>query len=252
MRLMKHLLFVGGVLLGLGVAVLMAWGRLSRESATPMAVSAATAALPTGVGFGGLPGRSTVTPANETPFALPTAPRTPVVTSPLAFPTPTPERSPTPARLCSTVFPIESVEAIRFGVTTLAQLEAAFGTATYQSGRPTRFRFEDEGCVLLVTIGVYEALAAELWAYGTLDLLLERYGPPAGVGVSQGNLTLLMVGNAVLLYPDAGIIAVFDAAPGDLTRATPISSLQFRPSYDLDAQFRRLNARAVDWQPPLR
>jgi len=199
-----------------------------------------------------LPARATSTPSGGTPLVVPTAPLTPQVTSPFVFPTFPPPLSATPSRDCTAVFPLESVEAIRFGTTTIPQLEAAFGHAAYVGGRPTRFRFEDRGCTLRVTIGFQEALEAELTNYGTLGLLLDRYGPPTAVGVSQGNLTLLTIGNAVLLYPDRGITAIFDVRPDELSLDTPVNTLDFRPPYQVSRQIRRLNLQPVEWQPPLR
>jgi hypothetical protein len=176
-----------------------------------------------------------------------------LVTSPFTFPTRPPEISPTPASDCTAVFPIESVERIEFGETTVAQLEATFGHAGFPAGRPPRLRFEDDGCMLLVTLGIQEALEAELVNYGSLGLLLDRYGPPPAVGISQGNLTLLTVGNAVLLYPDQGVIAICAAGPDEISRATTVGQLVFRPPYTADQQITRLNLQPVeDWVPPLR
>jgi hypothetical protein len=209
--------------------------------------------LATSPGPTGLPIRATPTPSSATPFMLPTALITPMVTSPFTFPTRPPDVSPTPAHDCTSVFPLESVERITFGETTATQLEAAFGRAVSRGGRPPALRFERGTCTLIVTLGIQEAQEAELRSYGSLGLLLDRYGPPAAVGISQGNLTLLAVGNAVLLYPDQGLIAIFDAEPDALDRATPISHLYFRPAYATDKQIARLNLRSVEnWSPPLR
>jgi hypothetical protein len=196
-----------------------------------------------------LPGRSTATPDV---FDITTIPQTPLVTSPFTFPTSPPDYLPTPAQDCTGVFPLDSVEAIEFGQTTVPQLEASFGHPVYQGGRPMRFRFEDKGCILLVIMGINEAQEAELLMYGTLDLILERYGSPAAVGLSQGNLTLPMVDSAVLLYPELGIIAIFDVSPDELTRSTPVSTLYFRAPFEVDQQITRLNLSPVEWQPPLR
>lgn len=198
---------------------------------------------------GNLPGRSTPTPDT---FDITPIPQTPLVTSPFNFPTSPPDISPTPAQDCTAVFPIESVEAIDFGQTTIPQLEASFGHPVYQGGRPTRFRFEDKGCILLVIMGITEAQEAELLSYGTLDWVLERYGSPAAVGISQGNLTLPLVGSAVLLYPELGIIAMFDAPPDELTGSTSVSTLYFRDPFEVEQQLTRLNLSSVEWQPPLR
>lgn len=198
-----------------------------------------------------LPGRATdaatAVPSASAPFAPGSPPATPLVTSPFNFPTPEP--SSTPSRDCTTVFPLDSIAAIDFTRITLPQLEAAFGQAISQGGRPTRYRFESEGCTLLVSIMGQEA---ELPGYGTLDLLLERYGPPAAAGLSEGNLALVMVGYGVLFYPEQGMIALFDAPPDDLTRDTPVYTLFVRPPYEVEAQLRRLNVHPVDWLPPLR
>jgi hypothetical protein len=175
-----------------------------------------------------------------------------MLTLPLIIPSSAPTVSPMPAPDCTTVFPVANVEAIEFGRTTLPQLEAAFGQAVARGGRPTRLRFEFEGCILLVTVSVDTADEAELINYGTLGLLLDRYGPPAAAAVSEGNLALPPVGSAVLLWPDRGIIAVFEGAPDELTRGTPLSSLIFRPPYDAGQQVKRLKLTLVEWQPPPR
>jgi len=201
----------------------------------------------------GLPGRSTATPSDAVLTLPPTVLMTPAVTSPFTYPTRPPDISPTPSDDCTSVFPIESVERIEPGETTIPQLEAAFGRADSRGGRPPRLRFEADGCTLLVTIGVQEALEAELVSYGSLGWLLDRYGQPDAVGISQGNLTLLSVDSAVLLYPDEGIIAIFEVSPDELDRDTPISQLIFRLPYTAEKQITRLNLLPVeDWQPPLR
>jgi hypothetical protein len=238
------------LLITASAVALILWYALRPERLpAPMVLSSITPSpRPTG-----LPARATATPSGATPFQHPTVQLTPLVTSPFTFPTRPPDTSPTPAGDCTPVFPIESVERIELGETTVTQLEAAFGRAAYHGGRPPRLRFEDGGCVLIVTLGIQEALEAELVNYGSLGLLLDRYGPPAAVGISQGNLTLLTTGNAVLLYPEEGLIAIFDAGPEALTRATTISHLHFRPPYTAEKQITRLNLRPVDhWTPPLR
>jgi hypothetical protein len=197
----------------------------------------------------GLPGRSTATPDV---FAITPVPQTPLVTSPFTFPTSPPDIAPTPGQDCTGVFPIDSIEAIEFGQTGISQLEASFGHPVYQGGRPTRFRFEDKGCILLVTMGIDEAQEAEVLMYGTLDLVLERYGSPAAVGISQGNLTLPLIGSVVLLYPELGIIAMFDVGPDELTRSALVSTLNFRAPFEVEQQVTRLNLSPIEWQPPLR
>jgi hypothetical protein len=245
---MKRALFlIGAVTAALLLAYALGPDRLSAPAPV---IPSGTAPLP---GPTGLPGRHTPTPASVTPFVHPTISITPLVTSPFTFPTRPPDISPTPTSDCTPVFPIESVERIDFGETTVTQLEAAFGRADFPSGRPPRLRFEDGGCMLIVTLGIQEALEAELVNYGSLGLLLDRYGPPGTVGISQGNLTLLTTGNAVLLYPDQGVIAIFDAGPDEISRATTVGQLIFRPPYTANKQITRLHLRPVeDWVPPLR
>ncbi|MCD4685512.1 MAG: hypothetical protein K8S97_06215 [Anaerolineae bacterium] len=202
----------------------------------------------------GLPGRASATPAKSTatPFILPIAPSTPVATPALIFPTSPPDTSPTPTLDCTQVFPIERIEAINFNTTTTAQLEAAFGRAESVSGRAPTYRFVARGCVLAVSTGGEIAQEALLSGYGTLDWLLDRYGPPAGVGISQGNLVFMIPGYAVLLFPDARAIAFFEALPGDLARDTPVYELHFRAPFTVDQQTRRLKLLMVeDWVPPL-
>jgi hypothetical protein len=145
------------------------------------------------------------------------------------------------------VFPLENVEAVELGRTTLLQLQAAFGRARHDAGRANYFRFSAQGCVLRALIGVEEVLEIELRDYGTLDLLLKRYGPPAAAGVSQGNLVLLEVGYSVLLYPEEGVIAVLPVEPEALTPDTPLDRLIFRPPFAAPKQLTRLNARPVAW-----
>jgi hypothetical protein len=237
------------VLLLTGVAVVLAL-ILVNDLRPDQLHSATSAVVPAVTSSSGLPGRSTATPPRATAFARPTVQLTPLVTSPFMFST---RISPTPADDCTSVFPLASVERIAFGRTTTTQLEASFGRAVYHGGRPPRLRFEDKSCVLIVTLGTQEALEAELVNYGSLGLLLDRYGSPEAVGISLGNLTLLTIGNAVLLYPEQGVIAVFDAGPDDLDRAMPVSHLHFRPPYAAEKQITRLNLRPVEnWQPPLR
>ncbi len=241
----------------LAAGPLVACGDSEPPAATtaPPALSGTIAAppspAPTNADFGALPGRASATPPDSVhPTAPPTAPITPLVTSPFTFPTSPPDNPTTPARDCTSVYPLENVESISFGQTTVPQLEASFGHAEAVNGRPPRFRFEEDGCTLLVTVGTDEALEAELDDYGTLGLLLDRYGPPAAAGIAQGNLTLMLFGNAVLLYPERGIIAIFEVGPDNLTRDTPVMSLQFRPAYLVEKQIARLNLETVTWQPP--
>jgi len=243
----------------LTVGALAACSNDGEEKTSPNTTSQAlsgTVALsptpaPTSANFGALPGRTTATPPDRTQQpTLPSTPITPLATSPFMFPTSSASDATRPARDCTTVYPLDNVEAIAFGQTTVAQLEASFGYAEAVNGRPPRFRFEEDGCMLLVTVGTDEALEAELVDYGTLALLLDRYGPPAATGISQGNLTLMLFGNAVLLYPEEGIIAIFEEGPDDLTGDTTVMSLQFRPPYDVEKQIARLHLEPVDWQPP--
>lgn len=161
--------------------------------------------------------------------------------------TPTATISGTPTPDCTRIFPLENVEAIEPGRTTLTQLQAAFGRARRDSGRANYFRFTAQGCVLRALIGVEEVLEAELHDYGTLDLLLEHYGVPAALGITQGNLTLLEIGYTVLLYPEDGVIAVLPVEPDALTPTTPVERLIFRPLFTAEKQLTRLNARPVAW-----
>lgn len=153
----------------------------------------------------------------------------------------------TPAPDCTRIFPLENVEAVELGQTTLLQLQAAFGRARRDSGRANYFRFSAQGCVLRALIGVEEVLEVELHDYGTLDLLLQRYGVPAALGITQGNLTLLEIGYTVLLYPEDGVIAVLPVEPEALTPDTPLDRLIFRPPFATQKQLTRLNARPVAW-----
>ena len=241
----------GVTIFGLGLVLLFLIGILAAcgsSDGQPAAAQSPTDTPPP------LPGRATETPppaaatfTNRTPLPAP------LVTSPFTFPTTPPDQSPTPSRDCTTVFPLDNVEAIDFNHTTISQLEASFGQADYRGGRPLTFRFEDGGCILDVEIAGQFAQAAELIGYGTLDLLLDRYGEPEVVGIAEGNLTLMLVDSVVLLYPDQGVIAIFeDITPVELTRTTPISRLQIRPAYDADNQITRLNLNLVTWLPPLR
>lgn len=172
-----------------------------------------------------------------------------VITSPFNFPTIS-SGSLTPRYDCTTIFPLANVEAIEFGTTTFQQLESVFGRGTAGSGRTTRFKFEAESCVLWITVADNTAQEVELVNYGALDLLLEHYGEPATVGISEGNLTLLDVGSAVMFYPEEGVIAIFAMEPAALTRSTPITQLFFRPSYQVEKQLARLNVLPTEWQSP--
>ncbi|MBN2302942.1 MAG: hypothetical protein JXQ72_00605 [Anaerolineae bacterium] len=240
-RLLKWTVFA---LIGIGSAALWLAVEYPIHANPPESVPHQVTLAPSPTARAGLPGRptATLTPTSATAIS-------PVVTSPFVFLS-TP--SPTPAVDCTTIFPLGSVESIEFGYTSVAQLEAAFGQPAYVGGRAPYYRFESEGCSLRVTVGGQEALEADLLAYGTLEFVLDAYGDPAAVGVSQGNLTLLMIGQAVLFYPEQGVIAFFEVAPEDLALDTPVSILHFRPAYEVEKQLRRLNVREVDWLPPLR
>lgn len=169
------------------------------------------------------------------------------IAAPLATIPGTPSPSPTSERDCTQVFPLENIEAIEPGRTTLLQLRAAFGRAGRDPGRANYFRFTAQGCVLRALIGTEEVLEVELRDYGTLGLLLARYGHPAALGITGGNLTLPEVGYTVLLYPDEGVIAVLPVEPEALTLQTPIGLLIFRPPFVAEKQLTRLNARPVAW-----
>lgn len=263
MRRSRILVFAGLVLAMLVIAAILllpglrqpsgtATGSLSQTASQTLSTQALAYGLQTG-----LPARATKTPAAldspQTALIVPTAQASPVVTSPFSFPTGAPADSTTSAPDCTAVFPIESIEAIRFGQTTTAQLEAAFGHAVSVGGRTPTYRFEARGCVLAVSTDGTIAQEAELSAYGTLDWLLDRYGTPAAVGISEGNLVLMIPGQTVLLYPEQGLIATFDALPDDLTRETPIAVLYARLSYAAERQITRLKLAVVDdWVQPLR
>ena len=205
----------------------------SRPGETPTATTSAQSATPE------RPARATATPD---PAATGFAP------APTGSPTP----SPTPATACAARFPIDSIEAIEPGRTTIAQVEAAFGQADFRGGRPLQLRFYEGDCELRITVGIDEALEVEAIEYSTLGWLLERYGPPDAAAISEGNLALILPDVTVLLYAEAGIVAVLEALPDGLTRESLIDSLVFRPPFEVDRQLTRLNARAVEWLPPLR
>ncbi|MBI5959341.1 MAG: hypothetical protein HY866_11435 [Chloroflexi bacterium] len=244
---MKRLLLC--VLFGIGIIV---WGRVALSDRRPVQRVLTVTSTPTprltplSSGLETLPRRPTITPAPLTPFVWSTPNSTPGLTSPFLFDT----LSPTPSVDCAEIFPLDNVSAIEFGQTTIPQLEASFGRAERVGGRPIRVRFDEQGCSLFVTIGIQEALEAELTHYGTLAFLLEQYGVPDAVGISQGNLTLLIPGQAVLLYAEAGVIAIFEIEPDWLIPETPINSLQLRPAYEVARQVKRLKLQLVDWQPP--
>ena len=219
----------GAIMLG---AALWLPAESSRSAGAPTATGSAP---PTPV----RPARATATPDPSATDASPA-------------PTGSPTLSPTPATECAARFPIDSIEAIEPGRTTITQVEASFGQADFRGGRPLQVRFYEDDCELRVTVGINEALDVELIGYSTLGWLLERYGPPDTAAVSEGNLTLILPDVTLLLYPDEGIIAVLDALPDDLTRESLVDSLVFRPPFEVDQQLIRLKANAVDWLPPLR
>lgn len=237
---MKRLLLI--VIFALGI---ITWGRAALAERAPVVLSPTPTYAPPG--WGTLPGRPTLTPPPTQPTAQ-TTPAVPGLTSPFLFAT----SSPTPDERvdCTEVFPLDNVAAIDFGQTTIPQLEASFGRAERVGGRPIRVRFDEQGCSLFVSIGVQEALEAELLDYGTLAFVLDHYGSPDAVGISQGNLTLPLPGLGVLLYAEAGVIAIFESEPDLLTAESPVNSLQLRPAYEVEKQINRLKLRVIDWQPP--
>ena len=202
--------------------------------------------------WAGAPTATAGTPPAPVRPARATATLDPAATEAGPAPTGSPTLSPTPATECAARFPIDSIEAIEPGRTTIAQVEASFGQADFRGGRPLQVRFYEGDCEVRVTVGINEALEVELIDYSTLGWLLERYGLPDTAAVTEGNLTLILPDVTVLLYPDEGIIAVLDALPDDLTRESLIDSLVFRPPFEADQQLIRLRANAVDWLPPLR
>jgi hypothetical protein len=149
---------------------------------------------------------------------------------------------------CTSVYPLSRIQEIQLGQTTTIQLQAAFGQPINRSGRPPRLRFENQDCIMLITLSGDNASEIELLDYGTLDLLLETYGTPAVVGIAEGNLTLPLADTTIALYPDQGVIAMFEVTPDKLGPRTPISSLTIRTPYDLVRQITRLNITPVEWQ----
>lgn len=166
-------------------------------------------------------------------------------------PTPTPpvEAPGGGSDVCLAVFPLEQLETVDFDRATPAQLEAAFGAAQVTSGRPTRLRFDRQGCTMLVTLGGQTLQAIELLDYGTLGMVVGRYGPPETAGIAQGNLALPLAGISVLLYPSAGIIVMTETPFNALSVSSPVQRLILMPPFDAAGQVTRLNLQPQPWQP---
>lgn len=193
-----------------------------------------------------LPMDSTETPYVSLPDGSP-----PAFESPL-FPVPTrlPAVTFTPTLDCTEVFPPEVVLRVAGGELTVAQAIAAFGPVVSTSGRPPRLRFEESGCVLLLTAGVQTVQAAELRPYFTLDELLARYGEPSAVVTIPASIRLPGRDRLALLYPEIGLIALFERPPAD--RVGLIPQVQIARAADLDAMLAELGAgvESVSWTPP--
>ena len=133
---------------------------------------------------------------------------------------------------CSAAFPLAVVGRIATGTLTIAQVIAAFGPVIHVGGRPPVYRFEQEGCTLRVTAGATYARAAALEPYTTLGSLAEQLGPPEAAASVPASLRLPGRDRLALLYPAAGVIALFEHAP--LALADRIDTLQVVPAGTLD------------------
>ncbi len=202
------------------------------------------------------PGQSI--PQPPTPFA--TAPlvslpdRTPLPPGgTLFFPlaTRTPATEAPPGVNCGDVFPLDAVLRLVRDPLTIQQAMAAFGPVLSASGRPPRFRFEAEGCVLLVTGGMTYVQAAELRPYFTLGELLARLGEPEAVAEVPAGPRLPGRDRLALLYPAQGLMALFEGPPAALTDLIP--QLLLVPPTDRPGLLDALGApaRLVEgWTPP--
>ena len=193
-----------------------------------------------------LPTDSAGTPYVSLPDGSP-----PAFESPL-FPVPTrlPTVAATPTLDCAEVFPPEVVLRVAREELTVAQAIAAFGPVVSTSGRPPRLRFEESGCVLLLTAGVQTVQAAELRPYFTLDELMTRYGEPSAVVTIPASIRLPGRDRLAFLYPEIGLIALFERPPAD--RDSLIPQVQIVRAADLDTMLAGLGAGVVpvSWTPP--
>ena len=131
---------------------------------------------------------------------------------------------------------------IATGTLTIAQVIAAFGPVDHVGGRPPVYRFAADGCVLRVTVGATYARAAELEPYTTLGRLADQLGPPDAAASVPASLRLPGRDRLALLYPAAGVIALFEHAP--LALADRIDTLQVVPAGTLDDLLAQLGPEA--------
>lgn len=172
----------------------------------------------------------------------------------LLFPLPTRvAETPPPTLDCADVYPPDAVLIVAQGNTTVEQATAAFGPVLNVSGRPPRYRFEDRGCSLVLTMGTTYVQAAELSPYFSLGDLLARYGNPPAVARIRANIRLPGRDRLTLLYPEQGMAALFEDPPASL--ATLIPELRLVAPTDLRGLLRALGdadaAVLEHWQPPL-
>lgn len=170
------------------------------------------------------------------------------------FPLPTRlAETPPPTLDCADVYPPDAVLTIAQGSTTVEQAVAAFGPVLSVSGRPPRYRFEDRGCTLILTMGTTYVQAAELSPYFSLDDLLSRYGDPPAAAQIRASIRLPGRDRLGLLYPEMGLAALFEDPP--VRRSDTIPELRLVAPTDLAGLLRALgdaNATVLEhWQPPL-
>ena len=239
---------VGGWLGAAGLLLaLIACAPLPAESAVPSSAAATIGISPTpavpapaGSEIAAQPGQSVPYPA-----VTPTPDRVSLPWGDTATPGPPPPDAPRFPTLqaatasgpaagtdCSAVFPLAAVGRIATSTLTLEQVIAAFGPVDHVGGRPPVYRFVAEGCVLRVTAGMTHAQAAELAPYTTLGQLADEIGSPEAAVSVPASLRLPGRDRLALLYPTAGVIALFEHAP--LALADRIDTLQVVPAGTLD------------------
>ncbi len=161
--------------------------------------------------------------------------------------------TPPPSLDCADIYPPDAVLTVALGNTTVEQAVAAFGPLLSVSGRPPRYRFEDRGCVLLLTVGTTYVQTAELSPYFSLGDLLARYGNPPAVAQIRASIHLPGRDRLALLYPEQGLAALFEDTPASLS--TLIPELWLGAPTDLRGLLRALGdteATVLEhWQPPL-
>lgn len=159
---------------------------------------------------------------------------------------------------CAQAFPPETALRILADGWTITQVEAAFGPVLSVSGRPPVYRFEAGDCVLTVTAGVSTIQQVTLMPYFTLGELLDRYRDPAATADVPGSVRLPVGPGLVgpdrfaLLYPAAGVAALFDGPPA--SRQTRIAELRLLPVNDLDGLLAALGpevALTEGWSLPV-